>query len=249
MAWVFLFVLLLFVTSLSAKAQVNEDSGIEDNDFTQQLWFDFDPSWDVGDNQKIMGEFGYRTIWPKSWHRYIVRASYQYDSDGMIFKKFKHTESLTFGTGLFLLTSKTSHNSFEIRPYQGYKFAFDLRPRVQLQQYIRLEERFVFSNEEDNQVFGMRLRYQIKAIFNLQGFMFVEGRGFYLPVSVEGFFNMVQASEFNDVIRITPGMGYQFDPDFKVEGTLGYHYTRQDADKLVRTNDIVFRFRIIKTFR
>ncbi|WP_299777233.1 DUF2490 domain-containing protein [uncultured Formosa sp.] len=230
-------------------AQVYKEGEISDNDFTEQLWFDFNPSWNVGSGQKINGEFGYRTIWPKSWHRYIVRASYQSVLENQLFlKSVKHSETVVFGNGLFLLTSKKNDGSFEVRPFQGYKFSFNISPRFVLQQYLRTEQRFVFSGVEDNQIFGLRMRYQVKGIINLEGVFFEEGVGFYLPISVEGFFNLVQASQFNDVIRVTPGLGYQFNSDFKLEGSLAYHYTRQDSDKLVRTNDLVFRFRVIKTF-
>ncbi|MBP1838212.1 DUF2490 domain-containing protein [Formosa algae] len=243
-------VICFFFFNNKIHAQVDDESVISDNDFTSQLWFDLNPSWDVGSGQKINGEFGYRTIWPKSWQRFIVRGSFQSVLENpLLFKNTKHTETVVFGTGLFLLTSKTSHNSFEVRPFQGYKFAFNISPRFVLQQYFRAEQRFVFSGAEDNQIVGLRMRYQVKGIINLEGVFFEDDMGFYLPVSIEGFFNLIQASQFNDVIRVTPGLGYQFNSDFKLEGSLAYHYTRQDSEKLVRTNDIVFRFRIIKTFR
>ncbi|CDF78113.1 conserved hypothetical protein (DUF2490), partial [Formosa agariphila KMM 3901] len=243
-------VVYIFLVSPS-YAQDNGGLPVEDNEFTQQLWFDFNPSWTVGDGQKFTGNFGYRTIMPKSWHRIIFKAALEKDFEKLIFKRFNHSEKLLFGTGFFILTTKESdeYGSFEIRPFQGYELGINLSPRIVFKQLFRLEERFVFSDAPENEVFGLRFRYQAQVIFNLAGVLFGEGEGFYIPIAIEGFYNLVSASQFNDVIRVTPGLGYQFNPDFKIDGSAAYHYTQQgNDDGLVRTNDIVFRFRIIKTF-
>lgn len=231
-------------------AQNSGDDVVEDNDFTRQLWVSIDPSWVVGENQKIIGNFSYRTIKPSSWHRIILRAFKEVSYDTLLFKNFKHKEKLMYGVGTFWLLRNESPNSFELRPFQGYGISFNLRKRFGLQQLIRLEERFLFSKNQDQDFFGVRLRYQVKGIIDLNGLLFSEGKGFYIPASVEFFFNLVKVSEFNDVIRISPGLGYQADHDLKVEASLAYHYTNQsDYEELIRTNDIVFQFRIIKTFR
>ncbi|QDO92801.1 DUF2490 domain-containing protein [Formosa sediminum] len=247
---------LCFILALQqSTAQERADADTEDNEFTRQIWFDLDPSWSMGDGQKITANFGYRTISPKSWHRFIVKANFEKKFEKLLFKRFNHSEKLFFGTNFFILTTKDNddYGSFEIRPLQGYELGIDLTPRIVFKQLFRLEERFVFSSDPENQIFGLRFRYQIKAVFNLEGVWFEAGEGFYIPVAIEGFFNLVSASQFNDVIRLTPGLGYQFNPDFKVEGSLAYHYTQQGGDynpeNLERTNDIVFRFRIIKTFK
>jgi len=243
------FFLLLF--TFQATAQTTSEDTFEDNEFTRQLWVSLEPSWVVGENKKIVGTFSYRTIWPNSWHRVIFRASKEVTYDTLVFKRFKHQEKLLYGIGNFWVLRNKSPNSFEIRPFQGYGFSFDLTKRFQLQQLLRLEERFLFNKDQAHDFFGLRLRYQVKTVIDLNGLLFAEGKGFYLPASIEAFFNIVKVSEFNDVIRITPGLGYQADRDFKVEAGLAYHYTKQgkEEDKLVRTNDIVFQFRIMKTFR
>ena len=241
----------LLLLSFQTTAQNTNEDTFEDNDFTRQLWVSLEPSWVVGENKKIVGTFSYRTIWPNSWHRVILRASKEITYDTLVFKSFKHQEKLSYGVGTFWVLRNESSNSFEIRPFQGYGISFDVTKRLNLQQLLRLEERFLFNKDQSNDFFGLRLRYQIKTVIDLNGLLFAEGKGFYLPASIEAFFNLVKVSEFNDVIRISPGLGYQADRDFKVEAGLAYHYTKQGKtdDKLVRTNDIVFQFRIMKTFR
>ena len=247
----FIFKIFLLLFTFHAAAQITEEDTFEDNDLTRQLWVSLEPSWVVGENQKIVGTFSYRTIWPNSWHRVIFRASKEITYDTLLFKGFKHHEKLLYGIGNFWVLRNESANSFEIRPFQGYGISFNLAKRFEFQQLLRLEERFLFNKDQSNDFFGLRLRYQVKGIIDFNGLLFAEGKGFYLPASIEVFFNLVKVSEFNDVIRISPGLGYQADRDFKIEAGLAYHYTKQgkDDDKLVRTNDIVFQFRIMKTFR
>lgn len=245
----FFFYFFITVTTIG-WSQSNTENPIEDHDFTRQIWIDLQPYWTVTNTSKIIGEFSYRTVHPESWHRIITRVSKEFIEDSIIFKGFKHKERIAGGIGLFLFLSEYEKNTFEIRPHQNYGISFNISPRFNLGQLLRLEERFLFSDNEKHDFFGLRFRYQVTGTIDLQGLFFQEKRGFYLPISVEAFFNIFKVSQFNDVIRITPGIGYQIDPDFKLLASLAYHYTKAgiDSSKLVRTNDIVFRFRIIKGF-
>lgn len=242
--------LVLFLVFSIGWSQVENDDPIEDHDFTRQLWFDLEPSWHLNEQSKLVGEVSYRTVEPKSWHRLIFRASKRTSKDSILFKGFKHSEGLQYGVGTFFFMSDYQPNSFEIRPFQGYSLGFNISPRFNLGQLVRAEERFLFTNNETHKFFGLRLRYQVTGTIDLKGVLFQQGRGFYLPVSIEAFFNLVKVSQFNDVIRISPGIGYQVNPDFKFLFSLAYHYTKQGADdnKLIRTNDLVVRFRILRTF-
>jgi len=66
-------------------------------------------------------------------------------------------------------------------------------------------------------------------------------------MSIELFFDMVKINQYNDVIRITSGLGYQFNSDFKTQFSLAYHYTQQELGGIAKTNDVVFRLSINKT--
>ena len=44
------------------------------------------------------------------------------------------------------------------------------------------------------------------------------------PLSVEFFFNLKEADRYNDVIRISPGLGYKFNDEWKAEFYVSYHY-------------------------
>lgn len=224
-------------------------NGQEDSDFSQQLWASFNPSFKLTEKKQIKGDIDYRTISPPSWNRFIARGGMEVVTDGLVLKKFKKIktqENYTYGAGLFYLNNNVGSNSFEIRPYQGYRVSFNVSERLAFGNYIRLEERFVFSQSDGN-VFGVRIRYQVLGTINLQGLLFREGTGIYFPIGVEFFFNIRKTSQFNDVLRISPGIGYQINQGFKIQGGIAYHYTQDEAGDVAKSNDLIYQFKVFKT--
>ncbi|WP_084399551.1 DUF2490 domain-containing protein [Pseudotamlana agarivorans] len=245
---IFIRCLYSFIFCLGYMGYAQDEPLEEDNSFTQQLWLSLNPSWTLKDSVSLKTDIGYRTVNSNSWDRYIARAGYEKQFSPFIFKNLKRTESYIGGLGLFYFNNKSGYNSLEIRPFQGYSLGFYITQRIHLTNYFRLEERFLITKQDSNNHFGLRFRYQIMANIGLQGFLFQEERGFYFPMGIEFFFNVVELSQFSDVIRITPGAGYQFDKTFKIQGMLAYHYTEQNIGGLYRTNDIIFRIKVVKTF-
>lgn len=238
----------MLIYCISLMGYTQEEPLEEDNAFTQQFWFTTSPSWTLKDSVSLKTDLSYRTIDTHSWDRFVVRGGYEKEIKPFIFKDLKRRESYIGGLGFFYFNNKQGHNSLEIRPFQGYSISFHLTKRIQLTNFFRLEERFLITNQDRSNHFGLRFRYQIMTNIGLQGFIFEEGRGFYFPVGVEFFYNVVELSQFSDVVRITPGAGYQFDNSFKIQGMLAYHYTEQNIGGLYRTNDIIYRIKLIKRF-
>lgn len=245
--WILCTLLLGFV--FVANGQEEPDTPSEDSDFSQQLWVSFDPSYKLTQKKQFKGSVGYRTIAPPSWNRFIAKGGLEVTTDGLILKKFKKIktqENYSYGAGMYYLDSDTGSNSFELRPYQGYRVSFNASHRLAFGQYLRLEERFVFSKSNGN-VFGLRLRYQILGTINFEGLIFQEGTGMYFPMGVEFFFNIRKTSQFNDVLRVSPGIGYQINPGFKIQGSIAYHYTQDEAGEVAKSNDLIYQFKVFKT--
>lgn len=230
----------------SARSQSLEDEQTDESDFSRQLWTSFNPSYHLSEKKTIKGDVNYRTVWPHNWSRFIARGGLEINTDGILFKKLKVQENYAYGVGLFYLNSETSDNSFEIRPYQGYRLSFNVSERFAFGQYLRLEERFVFSDGDGN-IFGIRLRSQFLGTINLEGLIFREGTGIYFPIGVELFFNIRKTSQFNDVLRISPSMGYQINPGFKIQAGIAYHYIKDEAGQFAKSNDLIFSFKVFKT--
>ncbi len=58
--------------------------------------------------------------------------------------------------------------------------------------------------------------------------------------------NFNTTTQFNDLIRITAGLGYNFSINWKTEFSASYHRIRNTLNDVFETNDIVFRFRVFQ---
>ena len=236
-----LFVLLIF----SAHLLLAQD--IEDKSITEQLWFDYNPDFSLSEKLDGYGEIGARTVFPNEWHRFVVGPSVRFKRPKLIWPKLYYKEELHFGIKFYFTANKSVSNRLEIRPFQGYKLSWPNRPLIVLQHYVRLEERFDIETSNWINTFGLRLRYRVKLTLKFKGDLIAFNKRLYIPIRIEGFWNLKGVQQFNDVVRITPGIGYEFSPTWKAEFDLSYHYTRNTVEDNFATNDIVFRFRVFHT--
>lgn len=234
--------MLLIITGYFLHAQNEEDTNL-----TQQIWLDYNPDFSISEKLDGYGEIGARTLFPYEWSRIIAGASVRYKRPKLILKNLYYKEELHFGIRLFFTANKSISNRFEIRPFQGYKLSWPNRPFIVLQHYVRLEERFDIETSDWINTFGLRLRYEAKLTLKFKGELIPFNKKLYLPISLEGFWNLKGVQQFNDVVRIAPGIGYEFSPKLKAEFDVSYHYTRDTLEDDFATNDIVFRVRVFHT--
>lgn len=164
------------------------------------------------------------------------------------FQNLFHTSELHGGIGFFFTNNLKDPNRLEIRPFQGIKLTWPNRPRIKIQHYVRLEERFDLETTNWDNTFGLRFRYQAEMVLFLKGDWLSFNNGFYLPVSLELFWNLIGTKQFNDAVRIIPGIGYEFSSKWKGELHIGYFYTRNTVEDVFGTNDLVLRIRVYHNF-
>jgi hypothetical protein len=219
----------------------------EDEDVNTQIWLDYNPSWVLNSKTQIYGDIGARTIIPNNWYRAIVRPAIRYDLLSFNERTERYrTWQLHGGIGFFYTYNLEVTDILEIRPFQGLRVKIPNRDRLQLVHYVRLEERLELGLGEGTSEFSIRARYMIGKDFILPGKFLTQG--LYLPVYAEFFFNLNTGAQFNDVMRLTPGIGYRPNQDMRFQFDLSYHRRRPSSDDKFRTNDIVFRFRVYQRF-
>ncbi len=233
------FVLLLLFPGYFLYAQ-----DVDDKSITEQIWLDYNPSYNFSEKLDFYGDISARTVFPNEWYRFVIGPSVRYKKPKLIWKELYYKEELHFGIRFFFTANKNYPNRLEIRPFQGYKLSWPNRPRLVLQHYVRLEERFDIEVPNWINTFGLRVRYQAKLILKFKEDWLFFKDGLYLPVSMELFWNLKGVQQFNDVVRITPGIGYEFSSTWKAEFDVPYHYTRNTIEDNFATNDIVFRLRV-----
>jgi hypothetical protein len=236
--WI-IYPLLLLAAHGKALAQ-----GSADNVVTKQLWLDFNPSVKVAERVTLYGAIGARTISPNTWSRYLITPSVKYDWPRMILKKYQFREELHGGIGIFFTDNKERVDRLEIRPFQGYSLSMPNRKRIVIKHFVKLEERFEMETDDWINTFGLRLRYTASITLRFQGDIWARGKGFYIPVSSEFFWNLKGTKQFNDKIRIVGGIGREFSTKWKAIFLFGYHYTKYTVEERYHTDDIMFRFRV-----
>lgn len=237
-----LLVFILLTVFSSARGQE------EKKDFNQQVWIDFNPRWVLGSGKTMLrGSLEYRTIFPEDWDRYIISLGASYSPFIHQPERNVAVQYMRFHAGVrdFYTYSIESYNLNEVRFYQGVQLRWPSFPRVFLTHYIRIEERIEHIQYSDAYDFTMRFRYRLGARFRfLKPFL----SDLYLPVSAEVFMSTGQGFYFNDVVRVTPGIGYDFTDQFSSEFQLSYHFSRNSSTESFENNDLVYRLRVFFTF-
>jgi len=202
---------MLLITLLSCINATSNSQDIghfkDDESANFQIWTDYNPSWSINQRLTLRSAFSARTIFPSVWYRFFARPSVSYQK--LTFnKKTEMYRAWEFhrGIGMFYTANLEKADNIEIRPYQGFRVRFPNLQKFHLSHFIRLEERIEIGAGSSFNNFSMRFRYRIGTDLYLPGEFFL--KGFYIPLSAEFFVNLARGSQFNDLMRITPGFGY-----------------------------------------
>jgi len=232
--------LLLCTTQLFAQL----DEGIEDELVDYQYWIDYNVNINIKNNFSLYGDTGFRIISPYIWTRYYIRPAVRY-THKLKAKSKKALEIIYhFGIGTFFTNYNDIPNHLEIRPFRGVQLRWPNFKYISFSHYARLEQQIDYFN--NNWDFGLRARYMLAGTFEFYKTRdnFIDQ--IYIPFSVELFWNLDKSQAFNDVVRITPGIGYIANPKWRFELSLSYHRRKFELEDEFNTNDIVFRLRVFQ---
>lgn len=240
---IFLFIFLLYISlahSQSERGEVINDA---------QFWLDYNSKYNFDETRSISGFGGYRTTNPRLYDKIMLVSSYNIiNTKSPKFMNLKKPliNSFHLGTGIYYTKNIDSEDNLELRLMQGFKFFLPSIKYIPLKSYIRLEERFQKTFNGSNWDTAFRLRFKLSTVIEWKKRLFSFNKGLYLPMSIEAFSNLTKSDQFNDVIRISPGIGYKFNDEWKAELFLSYHYTLNTTANENSSNDFVFRLRIYR---
>lgn len=238
----------LIVMTLYAQEEGDDIPG--DASVNSQIWIDLNGKYRLDDKKNVSGFFGYRSIDPHLFDKFVLVPTI--DILHLNSPKFMNLEkplisSFHLGAGLFYTNNKYEADNFEFRLVQGMKFFLPSIDFVPLKTYIRLEERFQKTFDDSNWSFSGRIRLKVSTVIEWKKHLLSFSKGMYIPMSIEFFFNLKEAERYNDVIRISPGLGYKLNDEWKAEFFVSYHYSTNTSETEDSTNDFVFRLRIYKS--
>lgn len=219
----------------------------EDISLNNQFWIDYNRRYNLDEQKSISGFVGYRTINPHIFDKILLVPTYNIlhtRSPEFLNLKKPLINSFHLGTGLYYTSSYRGADNFEFRLMQGFKFFLPSIKSIPLKNYVRMEERLqkTFNGSGWNTAF--RFRYRISTIIEWKKHLLSFNKGMYIPFNIEIFFNIKKADRFNDVIRISPGIGYKINDEWKAELYASYNHSNNTSPVDNSSDDFVFRLRL-----
>lgn len=213
------------------------------NPSTFQAWTDYEHLNKLDGNWIAFSDYGFR--WSNSstvgFKRIHARPSVEY--------KYSGQQSFRAGVGLFYQDNIATDNSFEVRPWQGYRLGWPNINRFRIYHYARLEERMVYGLEGDDFAFTLKLRYKLGVDIPIANTTIKPGT-FYIPISLELFANLAIENEeaASDRNRIEVGLGYRYNRDLKLRILYTYQSIKNNVEDGVLQNDNIIRVSVIQNF-
>ena len=208
----------------------------------KQTWLDYNFSKPSDNGNDISTQIGFRTISPEVYDRLLVISTYNIKNRSE--KKYlKLFTSFHLGAGVINTWNYNAEDNFEIRLLQGIRFNLDALKIITLNNYLRFEERLQNTFSSDLEL-AFRLRYKLSTAISWQNHLIKFTEGVYLPLEAEVFYNLRNAARFNDLLRISPGVGYMTKKGWRFELYLMYNLTRNIMETNNTSNDFILRIRI-----
>lgn len=239
----------LAITWLPPLGVIAQDSIVDQEvQVNEQIWVDYNSLTRLSETQSISTQFGFRKISPEVYNRYLMMPTLvvKNTSEGNLLN-FKQSliQSYHFGVGAIYTQNYNARDNLELRLSQGIKIDIPTIKNITLRNYARIEERFQNSFDNTGWQGGFRFRYRLSTVLNWKNHLIKFTEGLYLPMEVEIFANLKKSDRFNDLMRISPGIGYQLKKDWRIELYLIYNRTKNITETANKsTNDFILRIRV-----
>jgi hypothetical protein len=169
-----------------------------------QLWNNLNVAWNINEKFALRNSAAYNVLLSDElqWSEITYSVS-------SVFKFHRFMEG---SAGLYLALTKQTRNlnSFEYRPYVGYRFFTNNSKRWYISNLTRLELRFFhYSNKTDEH--APRIRNRTDAVVSLNKKTMVENNNLFLFSYFEVFYSFEEEVQerFFDLFKYKIGLGYR----------------------------------------
>jgi hypothetical protein len=210
---------------------------------TFQVWTDYNDFHKLNGNWQFFNDGGYRIHPSKeynSFSRFHIRPSFEYKKQVLY--------SFRAGLGLFYTINSEINNTFEIRPWQGFRLNWPNINRVRLVHYTRLEQRFFdFLNSNEN-AFTFKFRYKLQTKIPINNVSLAEGT-YYVKLSAELFADLaiVDKATNSDRNRFELGVGYLLKRNQEIQVIYLLQRNKNSIEDIIQ-NDNVLRISFFQRF-
>ena len=207
-----------------------------------QFWIDYNFSKSKSETRDVSTQIGYRKILPEVYDRFLAISTMNFDNLTQN-KWLKLLNSYHLGAGAIYTSNYDASDNFEIRLIQGVRYNISTLKLLNINNYVRLEERLQTSFSND-WTLGYRLRYKLSTEISWKKHYFGFTRGLYFPLEAEVFFNLKKTDRFNDLIRLSPGIGFRTKSGWRFETFIIFNRTKNITETNNKSSDFILRFRI-----
>jgi hypothetical protein len=208
----------------------------------QQAWLDYNFARGFDENRDITTQLGFRKITPEVYDRFLAISTMNFKNRTKA-PFLKLIGSFHGGAGIIYTSNYDAKDNLEIRLLQGLKFHIPTIKPITLHNYIRFEQRFQNSFGE-GWTTGFRFRYRLSTAIALGQKLFHFTKGIYFPVESELFINFKKADRFNDILRLSPGIGYKLPSGWKIEMYLIFNQSKNITETNNTSSDFILRIRV-----
>jgi len=232
----------LSATLYGQDSLVNQDIKIN-----RQLWLDYNFKNSIKNEKILNTQIGIRKIYPKAFFRALIISTLDIPHEKSL--NFLNLEkpiiqSFHLGTGLIYTQNYEAKDNLEFRLFQGFKFEIPTIKSITLNNYVRLEERFQSNLSNSGWTSGFRFRYRLSTTLDYKKHVTNFVDGFYIPLSMEVFFNLKKSDRYNDLIRLEPGLGYKLKNNWNFEVYFIFNETKNNTATNSSSSDFIIRLRI-----
>lgn len=233
MKYKFSLLLLVFLTSLSAKAQSP----------TKQVWTEYMLNYSFANSFNIENAFTYSTlIGTPKWRALDYSPTLEWSLNQYI--------DIVAQT-LFSYTLQTeSTSTFEVRPTVGTRILFTPNKRIQTRLFLRLEQRNFkdLETKEWEQVYRPRARAEMVIPINKDSYF--KDKLWYVITDIEWLYKIEDVQErFANRIRWRIGGGYRLSYNLRFEVLYMLQRSKDVINDNYETSDNIFRFRLKQFLR
>lgn len=240
----YILTLCFFNTIVAQDSSTDEDVKVN-----QQFWLDYNFTSIFDDNKNLSTQVGFRKITPEIYNRFLGISTLNLKNTKYLINLKTEKpliKSYHLGAGLIYTQNYDSNDNLEFRLIQGFKFEIPTIKPITLYNYVRLEERFQNAFNNSGWTSAVRLRYKLGTILSWNKHYLSFAKGLYIPLQAEVFFNLKKANRFNDVLRISPGIGYRLENDWRFEMYVIFNRTKNITETNNKSSDFILRFRVYK---
>ena len=237
-----------FIALLNATSGICQDSIVDaDVKVNQQIWLDYNTTSLLSEYRTLTTQYAYRKIFPEVYNRIQVISTLNFlnkRNKGVLPSGKTLVKSVRLGGGVIFTQNTGAKDNLEIRFLQGLTFDIPTIKQVTLNNYARIEERLQKTFDDSGWKPGFRFRYRIATRLSLDELHLDFTEGFYIPLEAEVFINLKKTERYNDLIRLSPGIGYRFRSDWRIESYLIFNRTKNITETNNTSSDFIFRLRL-----